>query len=607
MRSTLAIAHCWLPGIERRVGALLAAGLLAAAIAPPALAQNCVGCTPLVDVGGAPYLGTYPLGLYPGVTNIPPAAHFALALQAAAAVTPRAAGSGTPDPAGLTGVIAIGMSNANQEFAVFERQEDLNLARNGRVVIVDAAVGGQSAEVIVNPAAPYWTIVDQRVTASGLDAGQVQVVWLKEVDGTMPTLVFPAHADTLEAHLRGIVRHLKDRFPMLQLCYLSSRIYGGYTSSPQRGEPSTYESGFAIRNLIAAQIAGDPTLNADPGAGTVEAPVLLWGPYLWANGIVPRASDGLTWLTGDYESDFVHPSPLGEQKVATRLSAYFNNDATTTPWYHADTGTDLVNITAEADAYVNDTQPATNFGALPTLQWAYNTVRSYVRFNLSAVADSVVYAKLSFKTPADFTIRAGQVVVVTSNAWSELTVSSAKAPAFIGATLGVIPGASRGTAVSLDVTSAVRAALAAAPGAAKLSLGIRALPGPSAPEPVGSRESVDPPRLVLTTVPAPTSVGRVPPARETLRVTAAPNPFSGTTRITVATPGAARIVVGVYDVRGARIRRVFAGALTAGSREFSWDGKDDGGRSVAGGVYFVRAGDGRAGGSEAVSKIVVVK
>lgn len=587
----------------RLVGAAVLAGVLLNVVATrQAFAQACIGCTPLVDTGGSPYMGVYPPGLYPGVTNTPPPAHLALALQASSDVTPRAPG-GTPDPAGLIGVIAIGMSNANQEFAVFERQEDVNLTRNGRVVIVDGAVGGQSADVIVNPAAPYWNIVDQRVAAAGLDPNQVQVVWLKNVDGTVTTFTFPDHADTLEVHLRGIVQHLKDRFPLLQLLYFSSRIYGGYSSNPARNEPLTYETGFAIRDVIAAQIAGDPALNADPGAGPVEAPVLLWGPYLWANGTVPRSYDGLTWVTGDYESDFIHPSPAGELKVANLLSSFFNADATATPWYLADTGTDLFVVTAEADALVDDLRPTTNFGSLPALGWAYNTMRSYARFDLSAIADSVVHAKLSLKTPPDMMIRAGEVVLVNNTTWNELTITSSTAPPFSGTILGVIPTASAGTAVSLDVTAAVQAALAAAPGSAKISLGIRATPGPAAIQPVGSRESSDAPRLVLTTVPVPTPVGRTPVAREALRLTVTPNPSGGTARIAVETRRRETLTVEVYDVRGALVRRLFSG-MPASSEDIAWDAKDAAGRLVPGGVYFVRA---TLGSTRASQKLVLVR
>jgi hypothetical protein len=593
-----------------RVAPAVAAAVLATAVLPgsPA-AQACAGCTPLDDAGGPAYLGVYPLGLYPGASNSPPASHLSLALAAAAAVIPRDA-SGQPDPNGRIGFISIGMSNTNQEFAAFERAADQNVARNARVVIVDCAVGGQSADVIVNPAAGYWSVVDGRVAAAGLDPDQVQVAWLKQADGMVPTFSFPAHAETLATHLRGIVAHLKDRFPALQLCLVSSRIYGGYTTNPARGEPLSYETAFAFRSLIAAQIAGDPSLNADPGAGPVEAPVLWWGPYLWANGAVPRASDGLTWQPSDLEGDGVHPSASGEAKVAALLAGFLAADAASTPWYLAHTGADLVSIGASKDAFVDDNQPAQNFGASPELTWAHASKRCYVQFDLPAVVDSVVYAKLSLKTPPNVAMRSAEVVVVSDTGWDEATVAAANAPVFDGAVLGTIPVASRGTAVSLDVTDAVQAALALAPGAAQLSLGVRALPGPSSDQQVGSRESSDGPRLVLTTVPRAASVGRAPPLRA-LEILTAPNPARRQVRVVLRGLRAGeRVAVSIVDVRGMRVRALFDGVADGPAVERVWDSRDDRGGDVPSGVYFVHArarrGDGLDTGAGA-RKIVVVR
>ncbi len=585
--------------------ALVACGtaLALSAFARSASAQACIGCTPLDDAGGPAYLGVYPLGLYPGAINTPPASHLALALQNGANVVPRDA-AGAPDSDGLIGFLSIGMSNCNQEFAVFERAEDANPARNARIVIVDAAVGGQSADVIVNPSVPYWTIVDARVVASGLDADQVQVVWIKEADGMVPNLNFPDHADTLQTHLRGIVTHLKSRFPMLQLCFVSSRIYGGYSGNPARSEPLSYETAFAYRNLIDAQMTGDPALNADPLAGPVEAPVILWGPYLWANGTIPRTSDGLTWQSTDIESDGVHPSASGEAKVAALLSSFFGTDATATPWYLADTA-DLQTIGASKDAYVDTAQPGTNFGAATSVMWAYPAKRTYLQFDLSGVADSVVHAKLSFYLLPDDVTGPSEVVLVNNTAWNELTITAANAPAFSASVVGIIPTASRGTATSLDVTAWVQAATAAAPGSAQLALGVRARPGPAADQPVWSREGGHAPRLVLTTIPKATSVGRTPSASRALLVTTAPNPVRHGARLTISGARTAdRVSVVIVDVRGAVVRTL--AAADAGQPIF-WDGRDDRARWVPSGVYFARATLPGHSGRTGLGKFVVVR
>lgn len=57
----------------------------------------------------------------------------------------------------------------------------------------------------------------------------------------------------------------------------------------------------------------------------------------------------------------------------------------------------------------------------------------------------------------------------------------------------------------------------------------------------------------------------------------------------------------LFDARGRRVRTVFSGALAAGTHVLAWDGRDEGGRTVAPGLYFARA---RAGTSEVVRKLV---
>ncbi|MEO6462429.1 MAG: FlgD immunoglobulin-like domain containing protein [Candidatus Eisenbacteria bacterium] len=57
----------------------------------------------------------------------------------------------------------------------------------------------------------------------------------------------------------------------------------------------------------------------------------------------------------------------------------------------------------------------------------------------------------------------------------------------------------------------------------------------------------------------------------------------------------------LFDARGRRVRTVFTGSLVAGTHVFTWDGRDEGGRTAAPGLYFARA---RAGTSEVVRKLV---
>lgn len=98
----------------------------------------------------------------------------------------------------------------------------------------------------------------------------------------------------------------------------------------------------------------------------------------------------------------------------------------------------------------------------------------------------------------------------------------------------------------------------------------------------------------------PTGAPRARPIFETPR----PNPVTTSTSVALrfALPrrGAARI--DVYDVSGRLVRRVLDGTVESGWTEATWDTRDDGGRNVASGLYFVRFT--AAGGSE-TRKIVI--
>jgi hypothetical protein len=68
----------------------------------------------------------------------------------------------------------------------------------------------------------------------------------------------------------------------------------------------------------------------------------------------------------------------------------------------------------------------------------------------------------------------------------------------------------------------------------------------------------------------------------------APNPLRGSCTMQLALPRAARVSLAIYDQQGRRVRTLLAGAQPAGERAAVWDGRDDGARAVASGIYFVR-------------------
>ncbi len=290
-----------------------------------------MGLIPLSELGPSGYQG-FAGGLYPEGRDEPPARQRELALAAAARVQPLDE-AGAPATDGKVVLLSVGMSNTTQEYQAFLRlsRDDPSLHR--RLVLVDGAQGGQTAADIRRPDANFWQVVDRRLHAAGATGRQVQAIWLKEAN-RQPTDPFPGHAQALTEDLAAVVGVVAARFPNVQLVYLSSRIYAGYASSSLNPEPFAYESGFSVRWLIERQLAGEPALNADPALGPVKAPVLLWGPYLWADGLVAR-SDGLSWRCEDFAADGTHPSASGQEKVAALLMRFFHGEDSARGWFLA--------------------------------------------------------------------------------------------------------------------------------------------------------------------------------------------------------------------------------------------------------------------------------
>jgi hypothetical protein len=322
---------------ESRDGKEVLIGLKLADAGPAPRVQPKVDTSklkPLTELGSEDYHG-FKGGLYPDGKNERPAAHDAAGLALAKQIKPLDA-DGKPSAEGKLVLVSVGMSNTTQEFSTFKRLADADADKNPKLVIVDGAQGGMSANRIVDAddngsGTRFWTTVDRRLEDAGVGRKQVQVAWIKQADPG-PRQGFPQYAQTLQKELRQIVQLMHRRFPNLKLVYLSSRTYGGYARTPLNPEPYAYESGFSVKWLIEEQLKGDAELVYDAKQGEVKAPWLSWGPYLWANGTTKRV-DGFSYAESDFGGDGTHPSPTGQRKVADLLLEFFRTDSTTKPWF----------------------------------------------------------------------------------------------------------------------------------------------------------------------------------------------------------------------------------------------------------------------------------
>lgn len=284
-------------------------------------AQARTGLVPLTEVGRRSYLGA-PGGLYPGQSNTPPPAHLDFGRAMSSRVEPRTS-AGVVDGSGKIVLLSIGMSNLAAETSKLLAMVSTDPIRNRSLTVVNGALHGASCEEIDATDAPYWTHVAERLAGQNATPLQVQVVWLKAASRSNEP--FPEGARRLHTSLRRIGRILETSFPNLALIYLSSRVFAGYSSTLLNPEPFAYQSGFAAKWLIEDQIRGDGPVG--------RACWLGWGPYLWADGMTPRAGDGLSWTPSDFQEDGTHPSEQGAVKVARMMLDFLRADPTASAWY----------------------------------------------------------------------------------------------------------------------------------------------------------------------------------------------------------------------------------------------------------------------------------
>lgn len=82
------------------------------------------------------------------------------------------------------------------------------------------------------------------------------------------------------------------------------------------------------------------------------------------------------------------------------------------------------------------------------------------------------------------------------------------------------------------------------------------------------------------------------------------DPRTGLTHLSWTLERSGPIEVTVMDITGRRIRHLVNGTFAAGTHEFTWDGRDDDGRAVRVGAYFVA---GRIGGERLTQRLFLLR
>jgi outer membrane protein assembly factor BamB len=291
--------------------------------------QKSTGLKPLTEMTADDRYKGEDGGLYGGGKNEPPKTHQLAAQEALKKITPLDA-KGKPSKEGKIVFIALGMSNTYGEFRLFKEIADRDPQKSPHVLLVNCAVGGAGVSSWARPRTGTWQKVAERLKEAGVTPTQVQVAWIKHAEpGPSPDATVLQYARKIKADIAASLAITRSTFPNLRVAYLSSRIYGGYNIVGIRRvnpEPFAYETAFSVRWVIQDQIQLTKK-------GKVDGPILLWGLYLWADGIKPRKSDKLVWQRKDFGQDGVHPSKIGGEKVARMLLEFFKNDPGARSWF----------------------------------------------------------------------------------------------------------------------------------------------------------------------------------------------------------------------------------------------------------------------------------
>ncbi|MFI5171132.1 MAG: T9SS type A sorting domain-containing protein [Chitinophagales bacterium] len=324
---------------------LFVIAILLIAATPSKSQINCehdsTGMIPITDLGTDYYLGEFQGGLYPGGSNTIPTAHLNKGLNLAKKIKPLDSLGNINFVTGKIVLAGFGASTVGGPFnhlvTIMKEYNDLNPC----MFAVNASNGSDGLNSMYIGNDTYWDYIeDEKIRVKGLYPLQVQAGWLmhsSRIDSNGADA--GPYIDSLNKRFEVAVNAILYYYPNIKILYVSGFPYGGY-ADPMKAiyhvivEPSSYHHNFAVKELIRRQMAGDPLLKFKaPGA---MAPYMVWGPPLWADGMEPRAYDGLTWnCNTEFTPDGggYHLTDMGKDKLANILLNFFRTDTLSKSWF----------------------------------------------------------------------------------------------------------------------------------------------------------------------------------------------------------------------------------------------------------------------------------
>ncbi|MCI0690403.1 DNRLRE domain-containing protein [candidate division KSB1 bacterium] len=295
----------------------------------------------------------------------------------------------------------------------------------------------------------------------------------------------------------------------------------------------------------------------------------------------------------------------------------------TTPGGTATSASDFtvtITLSPTDDARVNSANPSTNYGSSSTLRLrksSSTTINSYLKFNVSGLSGPVQSAKLRLYV-TDSSKSGGSVHLVSNNyegtttTWVERGLNWNNAPAIGGAALSSAGAASVESWVEFDVTSAIA-------GEAIYSFGLKTTSSDAVY--YSSKEGSNKPELVVQLGSGASLAARDPnfklasseqkneavatplPGKLDLAPNY-PNPFNAQSTIAYALPQETEVRLVIYNVLGRQVRQLVDEIQPAGFKRVFWNGRDNSGRELSSGIYFIHL---VAGQQRLIRKITLMK
>jgi hypothetical protein len=312
--------------------------------AQPQCDNDSTGLIPLVDLGTSFYEG-HQGGLFPGGSNVIPFNHKKKGMNISKGLKPLDTLGNINYDEGKIIFLGLGASLASNAFNAYIDSVKIYdfEGMNNCLDVKGMFFGGKDLDQMIDfENNSYWESVNNKMESRGDTYEQVQVIWLLQQSFEDTSSDFNTYYSSVMDKFVTLMHVLKDTFPNLKQVYLSGVHYMGYMDPNHFrydafNEPHGYWGNIVIKELIARQIMGDPALkHIGPAPNSAW---ISWGPNFWADGITPRAYDGLAWSCEQFRDDDTGGGFHLEDSVnalgveAQMLKTFFSFDAVTTIWH----------------------------------------------------------------------------------------------------------------------------------------------------------------------------------------------------------------------------------------------------------------------------------